>query len=218
MIISKTTYEEQVISFIYNCLLKGELKPGDQIKENRLAIKLGISRAPIREALRELISNGIIEYRPRVGNFVMNLSPKDIVDSYITRGVLEGYAARDAIDNFSVYGINRLYKMTENMEELASSGKHIKLIDLGDKFHEMIFSRSGNKQLVGFTKKLSIKSHLMFFRYLAMLYSPSEIGERHKIIVDALKSGNAEQVEACIRSHYYETGTKIANLKETESK
>ncbi len=90
MQIVKHTYKDQVIDHIYQLLLDGELGPGDQLKESLLAEQMGISRAPIREAMKELIMNGLVDYRPQVGNFIPVLSPKEIVDSYTTRGVLEG--------------------------------------------------------------------------------------------------------------------------------
>ena len=70
MPIVKKTYKDQVVDYIYQLLLKGELGPGDQLKESLLAEEMGISRAPIREAMKELITNGLVDYRPQVGNFI----------------------------------------------------------------------------------------------------------------------------------------------------
>ena len=99
--IKKTTYKDQVIDYVYEFILDGRYVPGDQIKESLLAKELGISRAPVREALKELIVNGIVNYKPQIGNFIALLSPKQIADSYITRGILEGYAAMSNCDQFS---------------------------------------------------------------------------------------------------------------------
>jgi len=211
-VIKKTTYKDQVVEYIYKEILKGNLLPKSQIKESHLAEELNISRAPIREALRELISIGIVEYRPRVGNFVVELQPKDILDTYITRGVIEGFAA--SVSVFKDFEIDNLYNMCIEMESLAKENKNIELIDLGDRFHNIIVEKSNNNQIISFAKTLSIKSHLMFSKYWPKLYIPNQIKERHILIVDALKSKNPNEIEKSIRTHYEETGKKIAKLKE----
>ncbi len=214
MVIKKTTYKDQVVDYIYKEILKENIKPKEQVKESHLSEVLQISRAPIREALKELIGIGILEYKPRVGTFVVDLSPKDTLNAYITRGVLEGYAASQVCRQFGDEMIDRLYTMCDEMEILAKEGKNIELIDLGDRFHEEIFLKCSNNQLVSFTKTLSIKSHLMFSRYWPKLYLPNEINKRHRLIVDAIKNKNPKSVEEMVRNHYLETGKKIAELKE----
>ena len=94
--IAKKTYKDHVTDHVYQLLLSGELRPGDRLKESLLAKQLGISRAPVREAMKELRLNGLVDYRPQVGNSIPLLSPKQIIDSYTTRGVLEGYAVMES--------------------------------------------------------------------------------------------------------------------------
>ncbi len=214
--IQKATYKDQVVEFIYKEILKGNLKPKEQIKESNLSETLGVSRAPIREALRELISMGLVEYVPRVGNFVIDLTPKDILNTYTTRGVLEGYAASCVSKLFGKNELEKLYGMCEKMRHLAEGGENVKLIDLGDEFHNAIFAGYDNTQLVKFTDTLSIKSHLMFSKYWPKLYLPNQIEQRHKKIVDAIESKDRQKIEKTIRNHYIETGEKIAKLKEEE--
>jgi len=100
MPIVKKTYKDQVVDYVYQLLLENKLNPGDQLKETVLAEQMGISRAPIREAMKELIMDGLVDYRPQVGNFIPVFSPKQIIDSYTTRGVLEGYAVMETCDIF----------------------------------------------------------------------------------------------------------------------
>ena len=117
MPIVKKTYKDQVVDYVYQLLLTNELNPGDQLKETLLAEQMGISRAPIREAMKELIMNGLVDYRPQVGNFIPVFSPKQIIDSYTTRGVLEGYAIMNACDRFSAEDIEKLENLVEQMEK-----------------------------------------------------------------------------------------------------
>ncbi len=212
MVIVKRTYKDQVVEYLYDLILEGILNPGDQVKESSLSIEMGISRAPIREGFKELINNGIIEYRPQVGNFISQLSPKEIIDAYITRGVLEGYAIGITNDQFSEEEIEELSGMVKLMEKYAGKNSRKKVVQVGDNFHSLLISKNNNIQLIEYTQRLSLKLHILFFQYWSKLYSSKEVGNRHKRIVDALKSRDASQVEHVVRDHYTETGTKIAAL------
>ncbi len=214
MVIVKRTYKDQVVEYLYDLILEGTLTPGDQVKESTLSIELGISKAPIREGLKELISNGIIEYRPQVGNFVTQLSPKEIVDAYITRGVLEGYAIGTTHHHFSEEEIEELSGITKMMKKYASLNDRKKVVQAGGNFHSLLISKNSNIQLIEYTQRLSLKLHILFFKYWSNLYSQEEIGNRHQRIVDALKSNDTLQIEQVIRDHYTETGTKIASLQQ----
>ena len=214
MKIVKSTYKDQIIEHIYDLVLDGVYSPGDRIKESLLAKELGVSRAPVREALKELIANGIIDYRAQVGNFVADLSPKEIIDAYTTRGVLEGYAIMETREAFSGEEIEILEEMTEKMQRQAEGGNRKMVVRIGDDFHNMLISKNKNMQLLEYTERLSLKLHVLFFKYWSNLYTPEEIGSRHMVIVSSLISGDSGKIERSVREHYTETGTKIASLRE----
>jgi len=211
--IVKTTYKDQVVDYVYQLLLKGELGPGEQIKESLLAVQMGISRAPIREAMKELIMNGLVDYRPQVGNFIPVLSPKQIIDSYTTRGILEGYAVMETCAQFSAEEIERLENLAEQMEKYAHKKNHKMVVEAGGEFHDLLISKSNNVQLLEYTDRLSLKLHILFFKYWGKLYGPSEIGSRHRKIVESVKARDLNLIEKVVRQHYIETGSKIATLK-----
>lgn len=211
-VIQKTTYKDQVIGHIYDLLLDGIYAPGDQIKESLLAKDMGISRAPVREALKELIAVGIVAYKPQVGNFIALLSPKEIVDSYTTRGILEGFAIRATRELFSEDDLDELELMVAKMEKSAVSGNRKRVVQVGGDFHDMLVSKNRNVQLAEYTERLSLKLHILFYKHWSTLYLPGEIGERHMRIVSRLKEGDPWVIEQTVRDHYIETGTKIAEL------
>lgn len=213
MVIVKQTYKDQVVLYLYDLILEGTLAPGDQVRESSLSTEIGISRAPIRDALKELISNGIIDYRPQVGNFITQLSPKEIVDAYITRGILEGSAVGTTHDQFSQDEIEELSGMAKLMEKHARKDNRKMVVQVGDNFHSLLISKNSNIQLIEYTERLSLKLHILFFKHWPSLYSQEEIGNRHQQIVEPLKALDALQIEHVIRDHYTETGTKIASLQ-----
>ncbi len=214
MVFVKKTYKDQVIDHVYRLLLEGGLNPGDQLKETLLAEQMGISRAPIREAMKELIMIGLVDYRPQVGNFIPVFSPKQIVDSYTARGVLEGYAVMNSCDQFSAEEIDKLENLVGQMESYAEKAKHKMVIETGGEFHDLLISKCDNVQLLEYTDRLSLKLHILFFKYWAKLYSPAEIGSRHREIVESVKVQDLDLIEKVVRQHYVETGSKIAEIED----
>jgi DNA-binding GntR family transcriptional regulator len=210
--IKKTTYKDQVIEYVYEFILDGRYLPGDQIKEGLLAKELGISRAPVREALKELIVNGIIDYRPQVGSFIALLSPKQIRDAYTTRGILEGYAIMSTRDRFSEDDFEELKALVVKMRKAAERGNKKMVVQVGDEFHNLLVSKNDNSELAEYMDRLSLKLHVLFCKYWSDLYSPTEIGDRHMRIVTSLMSGDPEVIEQTVRQHYTESGDKIAAI------
>lgn len=209
--IPKKTYKDIVINHIYESLMEGSYAPGDKILENTLSLELGLSRAPVREGLRELVSIGLLEYRPQVGNFVSALSPKEITDSYVARGILEGFAVAQGIDTFTEEEIDRLEEMALRMERLARKNQRKALIELGRDFHTELFRHCTNAEIVNFTERLSLKLHLLFYKHWASVYSPDEIRDRHLEIIEHLRCRDPEKLEKLMREHYIDTGNKVVD-------
>jgi len=216
--LNKTTYKDQVIAFLYGQLRRGELSPGDKVLEVPLAKLLQISRAPIREALTQMVGDGLFVCRPQVGTFVASLSADEIVDAYVTRGLLEGFSVASALHDFTASDYQRLGHYCSEMEVLASKHEQLELIELGRDFHTFLFQRCGNCQLIEYTQRLSSKLHLLFYKHWASLYSPVELRTRHEKLLSIMQTGNATQVELVFRAHYLETGQKVAELYRQKQK
>jgi DNA-binding GntR family transcriptional regulator len=206
----KETYKDKVKKFVYQMILKGEFLPGKKIKENSIAEALNISRAPIREAFSELIADRILEYKPHKGTFLRKLTPKEIINIYVTRGILEGFAVAESIFKLTDEDFEELNILTANMYESAKNNENEKLIEIGDKFHEILFSKCDNELLVLETKKLSFRSHILFSQNWTGIYTPNEIRKRHNIILKVITEEDKAKTENTIREHYFETGKKIA--------
>lgn len=211
-VFEKNTYKDLVVKQIYHMILNGEMNSGDRVVESSLSKNLGISRAPVREALRELITEGILKYKPQVGYYVTEITKEQILDTYETRGLLEGYAIRTALDLFSGNDLDNLKKYINDMEFFAYEGEHLKFIEAGGKFHEYMFCKSPNIELVEFTKKLSHKSHIFFNKYWMKIYSPENIRKRHECIIDTISKKDGGMLETVIRDHYMSTAAKISEV------
>ncbi len=210
--IDKGTYRDRVIEFLYERLRTGDLRPGDKVFEVALAEQLEISRAPIREALKQMVGDGLFEYRPQIGTFVTRLTDKEIIDAYVTRGLLEGFSVASALGDYSPDDYRLLQQQCRQMEELANDHDQLALIELGRDFHSLLFQRCGNQQLIEYTQRLSSKLHLLFYKYWARLYSPKELRARHEHLLEVMQAGHHTQVEQAFRQHYLETGKRVADL------
>ena len=213
MPIERSTYKNHVINYIYDSIRENRFRPGEKVLESRLAEDLGISRAPIREALADLVSAGLLEYRAQIGNYVAAPSPDEIIDSYIARGVLEGFAVSQSLENFVDEDYQQLEEMALKMGSFALKGQRKALVDIGQQFHEELFRHCTNKQIVRFTEQLSLKLHLFFYKHWSKVYTAEEIRDRHLEIVRTLQTNDPLQVELMIRNHYVETGHKIVALE-----
>lgn len=212
MPISKNTYTDQVMAFIYDTILKGKLKPGDRISETWLSETLNISRAPIREALRLLGRDGLVEYRPQVGNFVAWLSTRQITEAYITRGALEGFAAACGVDLFDDRDFAKLDKFVVRMVEAATAGHHVLLTGIDTQFHDYILAKCENSRLIELTRTISTLLHLLFCRHWTKVYTPEQVRYRHQHIVDTLRQRDKLAAEMCLREHYRQTGAYMSEL------
>ncbi len=211
-LIKKTTYKDQVVAHVYELILDGRHAPGDQIKESLLAKELGISRAPVREAMKELIGLGIVDYKPQVGNFIAQLTARQIVDAYVTRGVLEAYAVMTTWQLFKENDFVALQALVSRMRDYARQGDKKMVVQVGDEFHASLVNKNTNILLSEYMNRLSLKLHVMFCKHWSDLYSTEEIGDRHLRIVTSIMTGNPGVIEATIREHYSESGNKIAAL------
>lgn len=212
MDIEKHTYTDPIVTYIKQCILNGTYKPGMKVKELVLAKKLSISRAPIREALQILIKEGLIVWLPQKGKFITKLSPKQIRDSYFVGGILEAAAVSTALHRYSVKDIQRLAKIAERMRKVAENEEPIETIAaLDNKFHEVLFSRIDNEFVIEFCRRsCQGLSKFLLFGYWIKLYTAHEVYIRHKVIVDALKKGDAAELEAQIRQHYFDAGERMS--------
>lgn len=218
MDIKKQTYIDLVVTYIKQSILDGTYRPGTKVKELVLAKKLSISRAPVREALQVLIKEGLVIWIPQKGKYIAELDSKQIRDSYFTGGILEAAAVASAIEKYSARDIKKLEDIAEKMRQISKNGELAeKIPQLDDKFHKVLFSRVDNDLILEFCRRScqGIRKYLLF-RYWIQLFTFDEIYRRHKAIVEALKDGDASKVETCIRSHYFDAGKRMSEIREKQ--
>ncbi|MBC2576695.1 GntR family transcriptional regulator [Peptostreptococcus canis] len=190
-----------VFENIRGAIMDGTLKPGERLMEIQLAELLGVSRTPIREAIRKLELEGLVVMLPRKGAYVANISKKDLIDILEVRIGLEGMAAFYAAERISDEGVKKLEKISEELKEYVCKNDVKNMLIKDEEFHNCIFEFTGNSRLK--SMMLSVWETVYRFRlkYMSDYSSAVNIVDEHKKIIDALKKGKADLAEKLAKEH-----------------
>jgi len=210
----KEPLKDKIIDYIYSAIINEEYIQGSQVKELYLSEKLKVSRAPVREALLELVSLGVLEQIARKGVFVKEITSKDIYDTYVSKGVIEGFLATEFALHATKKDVEQLSLHVKQMSDPNSGRK--KVVKVGEEFHKLTLKYAKNNVFLETLEKINRKSQLLFYKNWTKMYSQEEVKDRHQKIVDAIISRDKKQIEDVIREHYFETGTKIILLREVK--
>ena len=208
----KKTYSDQVAEYIKDLILSGKLLPGAPVEEAAIAKELSISRAPVREAMQILIREGLLEAHPQKRKHVKKLTAKQIKNSYFAGGVLEAAAVARALQGYTKKDISDLEEIVKAMGDIArKNGSISDQVPLDTDFHDILFSRVDNRLVVELCKRSCQGiSKFLLYKHWVKIYTPQEVVERHKIIVDALKTKDPDKVEQVLREHYISSGERMA--------
>jgi DNA-binding GntR family transcriptional regulator len=135
---------------IKQAVVSGELKPGAKLSPSAIAVDLGVSHIPVREALTSLAASGYLEHKPRVGFFVRVLSSEDLTDIYHWREVLEREAFRMATPRLTADDIEEMRRLYDQMRKLTEPGQRREYLNLNRQFHFIAFRRAGSDRLLHF--------------------------------------------------------------------
>jgi DNA-binding GntR family transcriptional regulator len=195
----RSTAQEQAYSFLRDAILDGVYPGGTRIDVPAVAQRLGMSRMPVREALRQLDAEGLVTIRPNRGATVTVLTPADILEVFEMRAVLEGLAARLAVghlDDEAFEDLERsLSRMERNQDNTAQWLRH------HNDFHELICARSGRPRLVAQVRLLR-RAVEPYMRVHMGAYAQQELpGSEHGQLLTVLRRRAPDQAERAMREH-----------------
>jgi DNA-binding GntR family transcriptional regulator len=159
---------EVVCENLRTAIIGGILKPGERLMEIQLAEELGVSRTPVREAIRKLEQEGFVEMLPRRGTYVANISIKDVIDVYEIRIALDVLAAGLAAERITPEELTLLRKQLAIIKEVAEHADMEKIGEYDWAFHEVLYKASKNERLVGIINNL--RDQLTRIRVTSMNY------------------------------------------------
>ena len=202
--INLDTYQplrEAICESLRNAIKNGKLKPGERLMEVQLAEELGISRTPVREAIRKLEQEGYVIMLPRRGTYVSSVSVHDVQEIFEIRTALEklstGLAAR-RIENDE---LEQLQKLLTKIEGYIEKRDIDNIVKTDIEFHDLLYHVSRNERLSGIISNL--KEQLARFRTLSMSYPGrlEETLEEHREMVEAIASGDVEAAREAAERH-----------------
>ncbi|MBQ5708940.1 MAG: GntR family transcriptional regulator, partial [Anaerotignum sp.] len=185
-----------------DAILTGKLVPGERLMENQLAEKLGVSRTPVREALRMLELENLVELVPRKGAQVLDMSEKDITNILEVRSALEGLATSLACKKMTKEDLQQLKSMEADFEKAVADNDVEHFVDIDEDFHDLIFAATENDKLISIFRNLRIQ----LYRYrMAQAKnnetSMSTIVAHHRSIIRAIENHDAEEGASIAQGH-----------------
>jgi len=184
-----------------SAILTGELKPCERLVEQELAAQLGMSRTPIREALRRLEERGLVRILPHRGAVVAVLSPVDIENIYAVRGHVESFAARLAAERISPRTIEQVGDI-EAAQSRLSAGRNVRaLMHANDAFHDTIYGAAGNACLLEVIQQLRRQVHPVRFSAWSRPERITQSLAEHREMVEVLRRQDGAGLAELTRRH-----------------
>jgi len=192
---------EVVCETLREAIRGGVLKPGERLMEIQLAEELGVSRTPVREAIRKLELEGYVIMMPRRGTYVANLSIRDVNEVFEIRTTLDSLASGLAAERITDEELERLERLLVLIGEYIEQNDMEKIVETDMEFHDILYQASRNSRLVGIIYNL--REQLTRFRSTSMSYPGrlKETLEEHIRIVEAIAQGNVELAQKAAEDH-----------------
>jgi DNA-binding GntR family transcriptional regulator len=192
---------EKLRGMIEQEILTFKLKPGERLDEMRLATHYGTSRTPVREALRQLATAGLVDIRPHRGAVVAQLGVSELAEMFEVMALLEAACARYAAERCTPDCIEAIRVAHENCRGWAEAHPHDEYYDYNATFHESIYRASHNSFLISQT--MTLRNRLSAYRrhQLRRVNRPRESFREHEQIFRAIANGDANSAEHLMRNH-----------------
>jgi DNA-binding GntR family transcriptional regulator len=203
-------------------ILEGRLKPGEWLRQERIAQQQGVSQMPVREALKQLTAEGLLEHVPYRGVRVVHFSSEDVEDLYVCRAFIEGLAARYAAEHITDDELAEMEALHLAMVDCDFPGELQEYRELNRRFHSLIYTASRRTYLVRTLAQLWAAFPTMLWSNIPRV-AVTSVPERdepdlaeHAEIVAALKARDHERAERAVRYHIETAGRTLREAMESE--
>ncbi len=202
---------DQVIKYVIEAIMSGEFQPGDRVVASSLARRLGVSQAPVREAIRDLVLLGFLETEPFKGTSVRSFTPKELYEVYTVRAALESLAARLAAERLTNEDVQALQRTLEKMIHAAQEQDEEGMVRLDNRFHETVLQISDNQLLYQLWQTLQF-GYWTIVTARSSSYDLEELARRHEALLDALASRDPQNAAVAMQRHIEDLGKPPENL------
>lgn len=201
-----------VFNTLREAILKGELHPGERLMELQLAAKLGVSRTPIREAIRMLEQEGLAVTVPRKGAEVARMTEKDMEDVLQVREALDELAVNIACDQITEEQLEELCLSMKEFEAATKTDDVKRIAQADVRFHDIIYQSTGNLKLVTMLNNLREQMYRYRVEYLKDEHSYSNLMKEHKDIVDGLTARDKQKAIKAMQIHVDNQATAVKKI------
>jgi DNA-binding GntR family transcriptional regulator len=201
---NRTTLNQEISALIRQAIANGELLPGERVIESKLARELGVSLTPVREAVRQLIGEGILTIEPNRGPSVRVLSEEDAFELYSLRGMLEGLAIRLAVTRCRPDELDVIGSIFKEMTAALNDDAIPVLLPYSARIHEGIVELSKHERLITVYRSLALQIAILN-RVVGQQSTKQHELAWHEPVVKALFGGDPDHAERVIRDHIYES-------------
>ncbi|KUJ36267.1 GntR family transcriptional regulator [Streptomyces sp. NRRL F-5122] len=200
--LTRVLLSDQVYTRVRGLIIGGDLKAGDRLVEAEIARDLGVSQAPVREAVKRLVHEGLADHVPRRGSFVADVSSQDADAARAVRVIIEEFAARAVAERCTATAMEGLSSQVRAMREAAAAGDIGRFRDADIGFHRALCEASGNPFL---TRIWSLMEPSL--RALRVVSDPlftgdwTQMADHHGVLLDMLESADADRAAAAFAAH-----------------
>jgi DNA-binding GntR family transcriptional regulator len=200
-VIEKKTLHEEIANNLRELIMAGELQKGDKIKEDELCSSMGISKTPLREALRVLSVEGLIRLVPNRGSFVSTPTFEEIREMFGVMSVLEGVCAREAAEKMGEKDLAILEKLHKKLEENYRRKAQREYIRINNQFHSFVQELAGNRTLNQIVNGLRKKILLYRYQSLNLPERFAQSIQEHRDLLEAFRKKDPKKAETLMRRH-----------------
>jgi len=199
--VQSPTLVDRVTDDLFQRIVSGSLEPGERLTEEGVAAGLGVSRTPVREAVKRLAEMGLLVVRPRSGLEVVAVSEKDVREVTDLRRELEAFALRLAMARLTAADVRKLEQIQAGCEKLLDAGHRLAVFREDSRLHLAIAGMSGNRHLADMLRRLDAKVQLCRM-FMCLDDGKVAVDVRfHRRILAAMKREDAARAEALLREH-----------------
>lgn len=210
--IAPTALYQEVAERLRQRIFAHELPPGTWIDEQKLAEQYGISRTPLREALKVLASEGLVELKPRRGCYVTEISRQDLDDIFPLMAMLEGRCAAESVRRAKPADLAALVAIHDKLEAAARDGRIDAFFEANQEFHRKIQELSGNRWLLSVIQDLRKVLKLSRMHSLSLEGRLQQSLDEHRAILASMQAGDAVKAEKLMHDHLLSGREALAKM------
>lgn len=206
-----------VFQTLRQAILRGELQPGERLMEIKLADKLGVSRTPVREAIRKLELEGLVLMIPRRGAEVAEITEKSLRDVLEVRGALEDLAMELACDRITADDIDKMKKAAKDFALSLESGDVTEIAEADVKFHDVIYFATDNQKLIQLLYNLREQMYRYRVEYLKREEAHEVLLKEHEHIIECIENRDKQAAKEAIGEHIDNQMKTVRNVIRTKN-